>query len=162
LLFISKEAQKQQIPTPCITFDQPLYIKAVDICNAAKLDVVVRLGGFHTLMSFLGSVGYVMRGSGLEDLLGLLYGAVTVDSVLSGKSYARAVRGHILVHDALTHLLLTSLLPCAEDEREKYGVVVSAADGSNVQGVLDSDTMRDLETIYKRTWSNHVSTTDCD
>jgi len=39
-----------------ITFDLPLW-----------------LGGFHTLKSFLGCVGYIMADSGLEDLMILVY-----------------------------------------------------------------------------------------
>lgn len=46
---------------PVITFDQPLYWKAVNIIRNEPLSsplksIVVRLGGFHTEMSFLGSI----------------------------------------------------------------------------------------------------------
>jgi len=42
-----------------LSFDQPLYIKAREIVaassNTSELSkIVVRLGGFHLLMSFLG------------------------------------------------------------------------------------------------------------
>ena len=70
LLFVANQARRFNIETPNITFDQPLYIKAVDIVMKARLDIVVRLGGFHTLMSFLGSIGHLMKGSGLEEVLG--------------------------------------------------------------------------------------------
>lgn len=44
-----------------ITFDQPLYIKARDIISAKRLSdqifIIIRLGGFHGLMSFIGSIG---------------------------------------------------------------------------------------------------------
>ena len=33
-----------------------------------KLPVIVRLGGFHLLKSYLGSLGYIMKDSGLEEL----------------------------------------------------------------------------------------------
>jgi hypothetical protein len=58
----------------CITFDQPLFIKAVDIVRASGLKVVVRLGGFHTLMNFLGAVGGVMDGSGIDEAFQVNYG----------------------------------------------------------------------------------------
>ena len=61
---------------------------------------------FHILMNFLGAIGYVMKGSGIEQLLGLLYGPSTVDHVMSGKAFARALRGHCIVHDCLVQLLL--------------------------------------------------------
>ena len=41
----------------CVTFDQPLYIKAVDTATADNLNVVCRVGGFHILMNFLGASG---------------------------------------------------------------------------------------------------------
>ncbi|KAG5870423.1 hypothetical protein JTB14_024068 [Gonioctena quinquepunctata] len=51
-----------------ITFDQPLYLKAGFIAansNDSRLKyVILRLGGFHLLMSYLGSVCYPIDGSG--------------------------------------------------------------------------------------------------
>ena len=41
--------------------------------QAGKLPIVCRLGGFHTLMSFLGNIGAIMKGSGLGDLLPQVY-----------------------------------------------------------------------------------------
>lgn len=60
-------------------------------------NVIVRLGGFHLLMSFLGSIGYVMAGSGLKEALSCYYAPGTVDKMLDGHAYARAVRGHTLI-----------------------------------------------------------------
>ena len=62
------------VPTPCITFDQPLWLKAVEIIKAKAMNIVCRLVGFHTLMSFLGSTGSMMKGSGLEEALEKVYG----------------------------------------------------------------------------------------
>src|SRR6218665_1564187 len=75
----------------------------------AALDVVIHLGGFHLLMSFLGSIGHMKKGSGLEEVLGLIFGPNTVQHVLTGKAYARSVRGHFLFHVALNELLLDYL-----------------------------------------------------
>jgi len=102
------------VAVPNLTFDQLLYIKAVDITMKVNLNIVIRLGGFHTLMSFLGAIGHLMIGSGLKDILCLLYGPNAVDHVLSGKAYDRAIKGHFVVHAALSSLLLdfiTSPLP---------------------------------------------------
>jgi len=65
---VDQQARRLGLPVTCITFDQPLWLKAVDICMSAGLDIVCRLGGFHLLMSFLGSVGHIMSGSGIEDI----------------------------------------------------------------------------------------------
>ena len=56
-------------------FDQPLYWKAREILssidpandpyNLSKVKVL--LGGFHTLMSFLGVIGEIISGNGLLE-----------------------------------------------------------------------------------------------
>jgi hypothetical protein len=47
LMFIAKDAEKLHIKTPAVTFDQPLWLKAVNIVNCHKLNIVCRLGAFH-------------------------------------------------------------------------------------------------------------------
>jgi len=79
------------IETPDITFDQPLYVKAVEVAMKAKLNVVIRLGGFHMLMNFLGSVGHLMRGSGLEEVFCEIFGPNTVEHIFAGKAYSRLI-----------------------------------------------------------------------
>ena len=56
-------------------------------------------------MSFLGSIGHLIAGSGLQELLEIIYANNTVTHILSGKAVARAVRGHFLVDRALNILL---------------------------------------------------------
>ena len=60
--------------TACITFDQPLWIKTVEIVQSSKLNVVCRLGGFHVIMRFFGSIGKLVEGSGFADVLQSCYG----------------------------------------------------------------------------------------
>ena len=48
------------VATPSVIFDQPLWLKAYEIAKSKQLDIVVPLRGFHTLMSFLGSIAAVM------------------------------------------------------------------------------------------------------
>jgi len=47
LCFVEQQAKQLRIETPCITFHQPLWQKAVDIITATKMNMVCRLGGFH-------------------------------------------------------------------------------------------------------------------
>ena len=101
LLFIISQAEKLKVQIPSVTFDQPLWLKAFDIIHAENLPIVCRLGGFHTLMSFLGSIGAIMKGSGLEDLLSEVYAENSVIHMVSGKAVARAIRGHLLVESSL-------------------------------------------------------------
>ena len=73
LLFVIEQAKKVRVPVSCVTFDQPLWLKACGIIEEAGLDIVARLGGFHTLMSYLGAIGKVMKGSGIEELFNKVY-----------------------------------------------------------------------------------------
>ena len=68
-------------------------------------NIVLRLGGFHTEMSFLGSIGHLMAGSGLQDVLESFYASDTVVHMLSGKAIARAIRGHFMVDAVLNALI---------------------------------------------------------
>ena len=103
-----EEAKCYQV-TPVVTFDQPLWWKAqMIVCNEPPESdlkaLVLRLGGFHNQMSFLGAIGHLMSGSGIQELLEVVYSSNTVAHMLSGKAVARAVRGHLLVDSALNAL----------------------------------------------------------
>lgn len=90
----------QRLPA-IVTFDLPLFIKASQIVKEQKLEVVVRLGGFHCLKSYLSCIGYIMEGSGLEEAMGLIYGPNTVKYILKGAAYSKALRAHFLTDAAL-------------------------------------------------------------
>ena len=98
-----------KIPTP-VTFDQPLWYKAMGIKAEQHLQIVIRLGGFHTMISFMGCTGMLMRGSGLADLLEEVYSEVTVKDMMAGKAVSRAIREHLLTEGDLISLLLESLI----------------------------------------------------
>ena len=105
LLFVKDQSQTEY-QHPFVTFDQPLCIEAVEIVSSKSLGIVVRLGGFHCLMSFVGSIGSLMEGSGLEKLLETVNGNY---SHMSGKAISRTLRGHFLVNAALRIKLLASV-----------------------------------------------------
>jgi hypothetical protein len=110
LHFVCKEADRY-MKTPIITFDQPLYWKAHQIlsneADESKLkNIVLRLGGFHLEMSFLGAVGHLMSGSGLQEILETVYAPNAVIHMLSGKAVSRAIRGHNIFALSLHAILL--------------------------------------------------------
>ena len=110
LLFVTEQAKRYQV-TAVITFDQPLWLKALMIVRSEPQDselksIVLRLGGLHTEMSFLGCIGHIMAGSGLQEVLELVYAKNAVGHMLTGKAVARAVRCHFLVDAALNTLLV--------------------------------------------------------
>ena len=76
-------------------------MKETEIINAKSMGIVCILGGFQLLMSFLDSIGGLMKGSGLEEALGVVLAENTVPHMITRKAISRAVRGHFLVQSAL-------------------------------------------------------------
>ena len=60
-------------------------------------------------MSFLGSIGAIMKGSGLEDLLAQVYADNCITHMISGKAVSRAIRGHLLVESSLMSLIFNMI-----------------------------------------------------
>ena len=58
-------------------------------------------------MSFLGSIGHLMKGTGLEEVFELIYADNTVGQILNGKAVSRAERAHSLVQTALYALIMS-------------------------------------------------------
>ena len=87
--FVCTLSQKYAM-TPILTFDQPLYWKAMELMVSHPDDhlikkCVLRLGGLNMCMSFLGSIGHLMQGSGLTSLFEQIYAEHSVQLILSGK-----------------------------------------------------------------------------
>ena len=138
LPFIEEQAKLLNVNTPCVTFDQPLWLKATGIINDANLNIVCRLGGFHTLMSFLGSVGNMMTGSGLEELFAEIYAEHSVIHIMSGKAFSRALHAHFLTESALVTLILTIIKEDESFDRsiiDKFSLELSL--GSTAKQQLD-------------------------
>ena len=91
LSFIEEQTKKTKFTTTVVTFDQPLYLKAYEIVLTKEMDIFLRLGGFHQLMSFLGSIGCVMEGSGLREALETVYAALLMCHMMTGKAIARSI-----------------------------------------------------------------------
>ena len=99
---------------PVLTFDQPLYWKAMGIKEDQGADspvkaCVLRLGDFHQLMSFLGGIGFIMQGSGLEAIFELIYAENSVNAMIDGKQISRALRAHILLYGAFYNHILSKI-----------------------------------------------------
>ena len=76
-----------------ITLDMQLYMVAIQVkwSDPEKwATLVMHPGGMHCVMSFLGCIGKLMRGSGLEDLIGAAFSGLT--GILNRKNWPRAMR----------------------------------------------------------------------
>lgn len=58
---------------------------------------VLRLGGFHTEMSFLGSIEHLVAGYDLQELMELVYAPEAVEKTITGKAFSWAVQAHLLI-----------------------------------------------------------------
>ena len=93
-----------------ITFDQSLWQKAMGIIKEKNLQMEYWLGGFHILMSFLGSIGNLMNGSDLEEAFEEVYSEDTIKHILSGHAVARGLMAHILAEIALVSYISNTLI----------------------------------------------------
>ena len=99
-------------------------------------------------MSFLGSVGAIMKGSGLEDLLSVVYTENSVMHLLSGKAVSRAIRGHLLVESSLISLLLEKIKEKTNNDFEELNEFYDSALDEN----LDEESLHKLAktSVYKK------------
>ena len=101
--------------TPVITFDQQLWWIAYIVIKAQPKEsplrqIILILSRFHTYMSFLGSIGSLMAGTGLKEVMSQVYAEGSVDHMLFGKAVARAVRVHLLVDSSLNTIATAQML----------------------------------------------------
>ena len=104
--------EKLKLTETTLTFDQPLYIKSEEIVRSKNIkSVVIWLGSFHTLISVVGAIFSVMKGSGIDSALGCVYGPNTIIHMMSGKAISHALCGLFLLDAALSHKLMEFILP---------------------------------------------------
>ena len=107
-------------------------------------------------MSFLGSIGHLMRGTGLQEILEVIIAGNTVTHILTGNAVARAICGHLLVDSILHTLFLSSLLGiklylCNDSVPWELETIEDLYDGLlsgeiTLNDVESSSYMRDLQT----------------
>jgi len=111
-----------------VVFDQAIYAKAQEIRWTNELfmrRLVLRLGEFHTSMSFLSIIGKRYHDAGLFSVL-VEAGIVahgSVNAVLEGKQYNRAIHAHKLVSKALERLRFQVFLESLSSDEHEETVV---------------------------------------
>ena len=89
-----------------VVFDQALYAKATEIKWGHRQqfkDVVLRVGVFHTIFTFLSVIGKRFQDAGLRDVI-IESGVIAEGSVFGvqeGRTYNRAIRFHKLMYETL-------------------------------------------------------------
>ena len=107
LMFVSDQRKKYKLE-PVVTFDQPLWLKAMTIKKNNCLPITILLRHFHTQISFLGSIRYVIKSSDILELLSTAYPPNSAQQMLQGNK--RAMRGHDLLTTALKKIILQQVI----------------------------------------------------
>ena len=102
-------ADSLELDSLVLVMDQAIYAKAQHIrwqSDSFQERLVIRLGDFHTSMSYMGTIGKRFQGSGLDDVLfeAEIVAPGSISGVLSGHHYNRSIRAHKLMYEALQRL----------------------------------------------------------
>ena len=97
-----------------ITADEALYSRLMELkwSQDGYTFLIPRLGGLHTAMNFMKSIGQHLQSAGLIELWtesGLL-GTKTAERVLAGKDYEKGMRAHKITFQTMWELLLPQLM----------------------------------------------------
>ena len=93
------------------TCDQQLYRITLDIIwNEPEWwkNFYPHLGGMHMLINFIGSIGKLMAGNGLDKMMAKAFGGV--DAMLQGKKYPMNLRALRFVALELLQTILIDML----------------------------------------------------
>lgn len=102
-------------------------------------NLVVILGIFHLITSFLGSIGYIMAGSSIDDLFATVYAENTIKHLLSGHAFDRAMRAHAIAFIALGKLICQDSAPDKHTQFKGNFTTFSTGNKSTCQaGILSS------------------------
>ena len=119
-------------------------------------NIVLRLGGFHTEMSFLGCIGSLMAGSGLKELLEMIYAPNAVEHIFTGKAIARAVRAHLLVDATLNTVMLSkSLKVPIRGMQEKPNDPASTEDQPHSSEEVENPDLQEACSLYEDLMKKH-------
>ena len=84
-----KSSQTIEYQNTMLNIRLAFMVKSHGYCNVESFDVVLILGGFHTMMSFVSSIGALMKGSDLSECLEMEFGTNTVPKIIDGKAISR-------------------------------------------------------------------------
>ena len=102
MTYCQQVMHQQGSPYCILTADMQLFNMASQIrwCDIDTWQtIVLHPGGMYTSMSFLGVIGHLMKGGGLEEILGVAFSGI--NSMLNGKAWPRAMQGFRMVTTAL-------------------------------------------------------------
>jgi len=158
------------LDTLVVVMDQALYAKAVEIAWKHKerfSHVLLRMGTFHTIMNALSIIGKRFCDAGLKDIC-IEAGIVaegSINGVIDGKQYNRAIRVHKCIYEALMRLAWAEFTLWVDSNEEKSAVIKSCVDKvndiaddlnqHNFSDLLDSPQLLELMILW-RAFTEHL------
>ncbi|XP_070581426.1 uncharacterized protein [Ptychodera flava] len=154
-------ANKLRLQSVVLNMDLAIYSKAQEIRwqnEEYTKRLILRLGEFHTAMSFLSAIGKRFRDAGLEDIMiesGILAQG-SVNGVMSGHHYNRSVRCHKLVAEAMHRLRFNEFLDSLTEE-EHLPVIASLLDlrDSYPHSFIDAVNTEEMKQLQQK-YTDHI------
>ena len=134
-----------------VVFDQALYAKATEIKWKHReqfKDLVLRMGVFHTICTFLSVIGKRFQDAGLRDVI-IESGVIaegSVSGVLEGRTYNRAIRCHKLMFEALNRLALIGFNSWTDEHHKDKKPIVD-------------EFFKGLKALCNKTWEQEFKAT---
>ena len=138
------------LDTIIVVMDQALYAKAVEITWKEKdkfSHLLLRMGTFHTIMNALSIIGKRFCDAGLKDICieAGLVAEGSINGVIDGKQYNRAIRVHKCIYEALMRLAWAEFTLWADNKEETSTVIKSCVDKvNNIDDDLNHQNFSDL------------------
>lgn len=88
-----------------------------------------------------------MYGSGLKEALYTIYTPNSVDKMLAGHAYVRAIRGHFQVQLALSNIVFSSI-DFTDIERTKLDILLTSLGTEKIEEELDNEELKLLYAKY--------------
>ena len=160
IIELSQAASREMQPQyTVLTFDLGVAKKAYEILwqnpNIFS-DVLVKMGVFHITCSYFGALGKRLCCSGFEEILveSGICASGSINKVMSGKHYNRAMRVHKLTLEELERLLLEKFeevhgLDCASEVKDVLDVAISNPSQDVVNQALENGNYENLFDLYE-------------
>lgn len=101
-------------------------------------------------MSFMGAIGYIMAGSRLKELWSTIYAANSIEKMMTGHAYSRAVRAHFLTQLCLGKIILDELdLPESKKNTLKNYIFSKNSTNLTLDDIEDLEILQDVMSIIQ-------------
>ncbi|GBN24094.1 hypothetical protein AVEN_4050-1 [Araneus ventricosus] len=100
------------------------------------------------LMSYMDAIGTIMAGSGLKELFQSIYALNTVDKLMSGHAYARAVGSHGLTHRVLAQFIMETV-SFSDEEKAVIESMLTSIDKTALLKADENEVVQVFTTKFK-------------